>query len=386
MSKLVITDALVRETTQFPSLAYMSPSGDRIYAVYEILAEEGIRLAAELFAVEDGKLVSLATYENDLEFVAVDGGAASHDFTRFSIIEDNQNGQFRVRLLRYVDKMLIVVGERILDAYTPGFTPFGGTFLEDDSAIVVTAVTKNTQPNQTSTIWLLANNHSLSILDSHTDQVIYTTIAAPFAEKNQQHFAITTSKGILDFNDIPSFAAAPHRLVIYKIEKHQLVPTKKADLPQVASSVGAFHRSDKTLISVSTYMALPESGPTIPIRTETNITTTNNDDEFRIYGYSGKELRLVLSQNTDTTVESIYLANNDIVWFSQNTGPYPEFLPSVVQWGSWEKDCDKLDDLSLAKPTNGFANVVTDSSGRLVLIYTASGTNNHNLILAKLIC
>ncbi len=384
--KLKIFDAIQRETTAFASNVYLSKDGKRAFAVYQITATETSKLAAELFDTSSGKLVTLATYISDLQYVSVESGAASPDFTKFSIVEAKEDENlYRVRILSYdgISGVFDVVTGKIYEGIAKGFTSYGGTFLSDGSAVIHTAVQLQ-EGNVQKSVLIVSSSSDLFPIVAYAYEGIYPVIASSFAIGNVNYFAICSSKGILDFNDVTAFWKPEHRLEVFRIDDiNGLVLVTSALLPQGAMTVSVHHHCGEVKISVGTTTALPPGEKTIPIHTTTNQSATANEHEYRVYDFIDEKLYLTESIDTDSTVECIYRTNAGYTLVAQNTLAYEYFGQSMLQ-------IRHENNFNLAIPINGFVTASSDECGKNLIIGSAlqadtPSYSNNNIILVKIV-
>lgn len=372
---LRLFDAIQRETSSFSTNVYISKDATRAFAVYQLTANNTNSIVAELFDITNGKLETLFQYKSDLLFPIVESGTAAKDFSMFSIVEMNESNNFRVTLL---DSKLVPIVTRIGPGTSKGFTTIGGTFTPDNSAIIVTTVSADTLPNQQSTLYLLSTTN-LGIIASLVVSKIFAVIASSFSVCNKQYFAIASSQGVLDFNDLPANWKPTHQLEVYRIDNTRLTLVSTAILPQGAMTVSAQPKKHSVLISVGTSTALIPKCPNVRIKDATNRSATIDNSELRIYKFIHEELCLKRQINTDTIVETAHITNAGDLIISQNTLPYSEFGPSVVQLKK-----------GLALPTNGLVNLDSDKTGTHLILGSAleAGTpsaSNNNVLLLKII-
>jgi len=208
MPKLQLLDAIPRETGGFGTVVQLSLDGNKAFVVYNINAVPAITLAAELFDVSGDTLVSLATYNVDLsqEYKNICVGAANNAFTKFAIVEaSDTNDMFKVSLLQQLGTQLVSVQSRTLGGIIQGYTMLCGNFLRNDAAFLVSASVDTVGDNQRGRLWLL-DATTLNTVDVITSNFVYTTSAVTMRIHNVNYVAVTTSQGILDFNDLPKLS------------------------------------------------------------------------------------------------------------------------------------------------------------------------------------
>ena len=121
--QLKLTDALTRQTEGFSAPVSISKQGDRIYVVYDIDVTPTVKLAAELFKNNNGKLISLKQKNGDANFSVIDAGAASPDFCRFTFLDDAGGSGFAAARIRLFDENFNVLATHIFnDYFAPGFS------------------------------------------------------------------------------------------------------------------------------------------------------------------------------------------------------------------------------------------------------------------------
>ena len=393
MSKLTLVSALRRETTQFPAPAYVSPDGKYAYIVYEITATEDIKLAAEILDISGDVPKSVATLEVDDDFVAVDDGAASSDFTKFSIVQDNQDGSCRIRVLTVdleSDKPAFeVVGEKTVSGVvTDGYTSLGGVFLDDDKYVNLTAAiaSKSTEEEQTSTLWLLdANSDKLKIVDSVTKKRIYPSSGVAVQAGCLSGLVIPASHGILDFNDLPANWAPKHVLHLYSVKNGKLKHLAKDLLPQGVLNISAVNTDDKSLVSVGTYLALDEEAVSPVDVTDQNTAAPNSDGkELRIYSISDKCLKLKCAKDVDVSVGGIALSpNTKTLLLSENLAAYSDFSTAIFQSSQFDdcKLCNKSLGLQISGLVTSFA--FDEAGSKVVVASPSSDSINNNILVFK---
>jgi len=402
---LKLLDAIVRETTGFPAIVQVSDDGSKLFAVYEITIDpESTTLAAELFDISSGKLKSLATFDATEQFnegfLNVDSGAASSDFCKFSLVLDDWQGaadpanpalgRMRVLLLKRVgDELVVEVTETFGDLNSTelvvqGYTPLGGTFVDDDQAIVVTAVTSpvtiEIEPGtaEHSTLWLL-NSTTLKTLSKLTVEKVFTQAAVALDTKHHSnYFAITTSQGALDFQNLPGNWDSPHQLEVYRVKDCEVKLVAEQELPQGALSIAAAKVPGGWKLFVGTTTALLETQKaTIPVPNELNTSADTEGKEFLefLFTRKGKELALIGSYNTDSSIDGIaYASESETIFISQLALPQPEYGPSFFTFGRF--NCDQFENLAFPRATGGLVNFALNNAETRLVVGSASTNYN----------
>lgn len=307
--KLELTSALSRNTTDFPAVVSISENGDKVYAVYGITVDNNVNLAAELFKNRDGGLASVNTIRGDLDYSSIDSGHASRDFTKFSVLDDNQSVNDSKARIRTLNSKLQIVAERIFtDAFLPGYTFVGGQFSPNGSLVAVSYALGPA---------LLGGSQSsiLRILDANTlvDVASYEFVAgvsvggATFFNFNRGlYVTIVTSQGILDFNNLACAAKPEYNVHVFSLSGNTLTKVVKQQIPQNSFGVTAFNKDARVYLLIGTFRA---------ILNEINFYaddcnacyqagTLVDGDELRIYKFTGEALTRISSVNRNQTIQS----------------------------------------------------------------------------------
>ena len=331
-----------RDTTLFEAPNSISEDGNRGFAAYEINASPGNTLVAELFDLSGDTFTTVATYNNDLVYSVVAAGFANKDLTVFSVIEtlpvgDLTPDNIRVRLLQNSGTgTLEPFAEVYLSGILSGFTPYGGTFVINDSAIIVTASTSTQNDNQSSTLWLLSAN-DLSILNNYDFEGIFTTVARAMDVGCLNFFTIGTAHGILNYNDLVNNWTPEFTLQVYKIKSdYKIKPHSGVRLPQGTYKINVTKKSKCEFnIFVGTTTALLTNAITVPVANSYNQASPDTDGkELRVYEFSeGNKLCSVYKKNTESTVDNLISSPcSGVLFISQLTGPQFLFGPAMFQY------------------------------------------------------
>lgn len=305
---LRLLSAVARETTGFSAFPFLSPMADQAFLIYDITVEPDVTTAAELFDISSNQLISMRTLQGDLDFPSVDSGAATYDFSKFSILDDNQVDKARIRIL---DHDFNVLAERIFtDAYLQGYTFVGGNFSPCGKYVTVSYVTANTVPNQTSTLKVLQTSDLTTVAEITLVGVIETN-GILFEQKGKLYLSVVLAQGVLDFNeDVALGQLPPYLLQVYKVDRQAGLLSLKSEVPQPQSVANLTYESSckKTMIVFGTRLALLEGELSIFNGHPSALPT--DGDELRFYLFC-KHLKKLESYNLNTGVDDVAITEND---------------------------------------------------------------------------
>lgn len=394
-----LQDAIWEETQGYLAVPSISKDGKRAYFVYQINVDGVTTKAAELFAIESGKFVSLARFTVGASdpFLSVLSGFANEDFTEFTLLstnlEDGLAGLYRLSVLRYdgtADLQVVKSVEK--SAYVTGYTPNGANYVGNH--IVVTAVIENVSDQgsarfrggslntplenvsetQISAMWLF--DRQLNVKQIHSFQEVFTTPNYSFVHNDQNYFAIASAGGKLDYIDPAASWQPPFQLRVFGLVEGRIYDVASALLPQGSLGCNVYVSPGETLISVGTFTALRPQEVTIVKSTEFNISATPDERELRVYRFNCETLTLQKAEDTDATVDSVFI-NETLFIRSINTGPYAEGDPSFFNIYS-RCGAGKL----YVQPINNTPVFAASANGKVLIAGSASRPEyNNNLLL-----
>lgn len=376
-----LQDAIWEQTQGYLAIPSLSRDGKRAYVVYQINADATDQKAAELFAIESGKFVSLATFTSapDDPFFATLSGFANDDFTEFTLLRSNNQdglaGLYQLSLLRYDGSSdLQVVRSTQKSAFVTGYTPFGASYVAKGKYIVVTAVTEDSPTNQVSSMWLFDRN--LLVRQRTSSQEVFTTQSYPFVKDGLNYFAIVSASGRLDFIDPAAAWQPPFQLRVFVVVDDRFSLVASAPLPQGSLAANAYSTDCETLLSVGTFTALKAGEVSIAKHTDLNTSATPDERELRIYRFDSKTLTLQKAEDTDATMDSVFI-NRDLFIRSVNSGPYAEGDPSFFTIQS-RSGCGRL----YSGVINNTPIFAASTDGKVLVAGSASRPEyNNNLLL-----
>ena len=374
-----LQDAIWEETQGYFAIPSISKDGKRAYVVYQVNVDEVTTKAAELFSIESGKFISLATFHVAPEdpFISVLSGFANEDFTEFTLLrtnlEDGAAGLYQLAVLRYDGTDELKITKKVeKSAYLPGYTPNGANYV--GQYIVVTAVIEDFPESQVSGMWVF--DRDLNVKQIFSFPEVFTTPNVPFVHCGHNYFAIVSAGGKLDFIDPAVVWKAPFQLRIFGLVEGRLYDVARAPLPQGSLGCNAYSSSHETLISVGTFPALRQGEATIPKPNETNQSATVDERELRIYRFDCNQLVLQKGEDTDSTVDSTFV-NEKLFIHSVNSGPYVEGDPSFFTIQS-RTGCGT----HYSRPINNTPIFCASSDGKVIVAGSASKPEyNNNLLL-----
>jgi len=318
---LKLTSALSRSTTDFPCPVSISDSGKHCYAVYEINVDNTNTLAAEIFRNHDGELVSEQIYNGDTTYYSIDSGYASEDFKRFSVVEDDQNTNVRVRVLNH---QLQVVGERIFtDAYLNGYTALGGAFNHTASLVSVAYALDSNNP-QTYTVKVLKTNANLT---SKAEIVINGSVQSQsfLRIKGKTYLAFTIAKGVTDYNEgLEISQQPPYEVRIYRVHHHSLKFVDNITLAQGVVDIPVFqNKDDHVIISASTFRALNECEVNFYDPVDYDHSAKKDGAELVIFKFNGHKIERLYKKSFNHTVYSpVIHPSGKFLVLAQSESPY----------------------------------------------------------------
>lgn len=313
--QLTLSDSIVRSYGAdggFPFTPSLSSSGDQAYVVYTINATSTSQVIAELFTNSNGELFSLDTilWGND-GFPIIDNGYGSPDFTRFSLVDDNNTDTIRIRLF---NTALAHLDTATFNDYAPGtgsFSGNGGQWSQDGDFLLMTYLTNATPGSLTTTI---------RVLDSSTlNGIASTTISGGsfggiFLQFDNRTFVAVTSYNTTTGNDwVYGFdrenAAPPSTLYVFELTGNALTLIDSASLPQAADAPSGTifqqNNHNRALIGIGTSRAIKTGEVNIfsDNSDKTAFPDTNGHEEL-IYDFNGSSLNLAFSKNVNAGVQA----------------------------------------------------------------------------------
>lgn len=327
MTELKLTDSIIRSTSDFDAPASISDDGKKIYIVYDISVLKPGQLIAELFKNKDGKLVSKRKIFGDVKYVSIDSGFASVNFDYFTLLDDDQINNARLRLF---DKNFKLVATKIFnDFYPVGYSFYGGKFSDDGKYIAVSYIYKNTKDTQYSVIKIL-NAESLKLIAEYKYKG--NTYASPkfLYYNNDTYVLFESTQGTFDFgNPIPK---PPSKLNVLKFKNNKLILIDTTLLPQ-SSNFDISYCGNKVYITVGTRRA--DLKDEIIIHKKPNPSFLKHDgDELRFYKFDGK-FKLINKINTKENTTVIFYPNLKKILLAKETeNSLGEF--SIVDLHDWQ--------------------------------------------------
>lgn len=379
--EIQLTDAIWENTQGFFALPSISKDGRFAYFVYQINADGVDTKAVELFAINSGKFVSLATFNilpGDVFFSSL-SGFANDDFTQFTFLrtnlEDGAAGLYRLDTLRYDGTPnLQIISTVVKSAHVTGYTPFGANYVSNGKYIVVTAVVEDYPTYQVSAMWLFDAN--LTVKQILTYQEVFTTETHAFTQCSRDYFIIASAGGKLDFTDPESVWKPPFSLNVFEVSNGLIYRVTGISIPQGSFSCNVYEDPCGALISVGTFLALAQNDVAIPKATEFNQSATPDESELRIYRFLGNALQLQKTYDYDSTVDSVFI-NKQLMIHSVNAGPYVENASSFFTIQS-RTTCAP----NFSRPVNDSPFFVSSEDGSVLLVGSSSRPDyNNNLLL-----
>lgn len=333
---LTLTDAQLRRSDAFPITPSISSDGSRVFLVYQIDFQESdqpqvipvrrgepvngrpdeTNVAAELFDVESGLLLSVRTLPLDLDYGFVGDGHANASFDTFSIVDDNGDDIVRLRLL---DGKFRLRGELICDDLITSdsqdglpCSPGGGTFSPDGRLVAFSYLSRGEVDRQKTTLRVVDVDgvalRASAEVDGGSDG------PRLFRQGDVDHVLIATHGGRYEFGFENSHARHFARVTILRLEGDRLVEITRVELAQAVLGVPSVRNVDGvTWIGVGTARAVPAGAVTVFTDDSDRRPFTDDLPNFRLYRFNDDKLSLVTSQAWEGSISTpTFLADHTL--------------------------------------------------------------------------
>ncbi len=343
---LTLTDSIVREYGAdggFPFTPSLSNSGDQAYVVYPINATSISQVIAEIFDNNSGTLSSSDTLlsADFATYPVIDNGYASPDFTRFSLVDDNNTDTIRIRVFNntLTDPTPTTA---IFTDYDPGnddYSGNGGQWSADRNYLLMTYLTDAMPGNLTTQIRVL-DSSTLNTLANTT--IPGGSFGGIFLQFHGKTYVAVTSYTTTDDNDWvydfdrsnagPNNATPPpyaSNLYVFEYSDGALNLIDSAGLPQAADAPSGVIYQHHAFIGVGTSRAIkPNEVSVFSNNSDKQSFSKTDGREERIYKFSGRSLELVYSNNANAGVQAPTFTpdGNYVIFDNQANDAEPGFF------------------------------------------------------------
>jgi hypothetical protein len=368
MNKLRLTNTVQRRSDGFPVHGSISQCGRYAYCVYPINESCKDDVIAEFFDIRDGLLYSTNQQKSDIDHLEeteenmwkVNSGSANFDFTRFSIVDDDQSGisiekhnkqhneqhdeqhneqyneqhdeqhneqhkeqlkgciRIRIydnhfKLLKTRDDIVYAVGER-----NKTYSVTGGNFSRDGKYIMLTYLIGADLEKQKTRIHILK---SFDLTDVAIQDIDGSTFGGEFIQMNGKTFVvIAIQNGTFQFGFNTEMESTLSEIKLFLIKKSKFKQVDRSRLPQIINANGLVVRmtdcGTKALIGASTRRAIKTTS--LFKKDSNNRVFDNSGKEMRIYVFDGTEMKKVMSKKTDSTMYGpIFYPKDEILLINQ---------------------------------------------------------------------
>lgn len=391
---LKLSDAISRSTSEYSAPVSISEKGDKIYIVYDINVDNDENLCAELFENAGGNLITRYKLRNndDNKFNIIDGGSASPDFEKFSLLDDDGISTARIRILN--KKLKSIVEKEFIDYYGPGSSFNGGVFTDDGKYVQVSYVTNKNQESeiQKSVLRILKSDDLEQIAEFYFDG--NTAASCRFFRLKvddvpKQFIILPSTNGIYDAED-PN-PKSPSILRVLKLYNGNISVVSEVNLPQECN-YDLFKKRNKMQIVVGTRQA-DDINCTIPSVNIKESFLPHDGRELRFYDFDGHNLKLTSAKNTVSRTTAIFYPLGKYILLTRytiNKDSLGHF--EIVKISKDKRKCIEMCNSSMAninQPKSEFKFSKDGKwlivSGRRTNLSTADPNNLHNILLYKVI-
>lgn len=316
---LKLTDIFSRNTQERISVS-ISNHGKYIYMVYNTNIDcSGNNNIAEIFENKCGKLITKKVLNGDNEFSLVSSGYASSNFNKFSLLEDNQISEARLRILD--SKFNTLVSATFNDYCSQGNSFRGGKFIDNEKYVAVTYVySSDNEDRQKSVLRILRTDtleqaYEYKFIGNTYSNVKYFKLTNSCGEC-ETYVALLTNDGI--YNTVRPQAKSFSVLKILKLdsENNKIRLIDQALLPQIGD-FDLIEKNNHIYIVVGTNRADVNKNKSM-FNQQSKSLLLNNGDELRVYIFGDNKLELLYSKNLDTCVKVLFHPNKDNILIQQN--------------------------------------------------------------------
>ena len=313
---LKLTDVFSRCTAGNTTSASISKHGKYVFLVYNITMDCSGNVVGEIFENKYGHLITKKILRTDNDFGIINGGYASSNFTKFTILDSNNTDTARVRIF---DSKFNVLATKLLEDYYPKGNSFrGGKFILDGKYIALTYVYASdvNTDKQRSIIRILRSDTLEDAFEYTFEGNTYSDVQSFRTSNGCEYLILLSNDGIYN-NDNPEANNFSVLKILWMDEcncKIKLVD--QALLPQLGN-YDFVEKDDQVYIAVGTYRADIKKVKTIfTIKSQSLL--LNDGDELKVFKFSDNKLHLSYSKNLDTSAQVFFHPNKKNILIHQN--------------------------------------------------------------------
>jgi hypothetical protein len=321
--KLKLTDAIARNTNDFPAIPSISKDGKKAFLMYQITESSTTNILAEIFKIKNGTLVSKTVLNPDIiqseNPFSGDDGHANNSFTRFCVIDDDQGGpsagstgKIRVRIF---DQKFNLLASRFDIEFAVGipqltFPVVGGNFSDDDRYIELTYMIDSTPNAQRFRLHVL-NASDLS--DVARVDFNGSTFGAKFIHlRHRTYLTLPIQNGTFQFGFNTAIGATEANLSVYRLKKNYLQFVDSHRSAQIINSIYV----GSNMIGASSRRAIRDKS--IFVDDSQNQNLNRSGKELQLFSFDGCELELSTSEKINlSTSGPVFAEDKNLVLVNQ---------------------------------------------------------------------
>jgi hypothetical protein len=337
------TPARIGDFTQGP--VNISKNGDKVFVgtlAFDATASDPVAI---LYSNAAGKLVEIGRILDDPDFPNAESVAASADFTRFIVAEDNGVDTGRLRLFSFSGGSFQLLATKALSSSflaETGAMNFGTFAFSADTKYVAISYLNNNEGGVGTSRLEIYDANNLNLITFIDGQPGFPNTGANFFDLTDKHgkkhhyLVGTYVKSTIDeFFDITF--SAPATLIVYEFKDTDIRVIDSTLLPQLPLSAVPFiynPKADSTLIIATTGIALLPGQPSFYDITQfstppfTFIPGDNNN--LRIFKFDGSKLKLVYKESIDASniFTPAWYPTEEFVTWAQTAGNLRVNIPT----------------------------------------------------------
>lgn len=338
---LKLTDVFSRYTSGNNASTSISKHGKYVYLVYNITVDSSGNTVGEIFENKYGHLITKKILHSNNEFPIVNGGYASDNFNKYTLLDNNNIDTARIRIF---DSKFNVLATRLFDDYYPNGNSFmGGKFINNGKYIAVTYVYSYDLNNekQKSVLRILRSDTLEEAFEFKFEGNTYSYVRS-FNIKNrcgnlETYLILLTNDGIFDIDKPEASTFSVLKILRMDVCNNNIKLVDQVLLPQLGN-YDFIEKDNKILIGVGTYRADISKVKTI-FSIKSKSLLLNDGDELRLYKFSDCKLNLIYSKNLDTSVQVFFHPSQNYMLIQQNNVKTNGLLNNTET----ESNCDDND-------------------------------------------
>lgn len=348
-----LTNVFLRYTSGYKTSTSISKHGKYVYLVYNITIDSSGNTVGEIFENKCGILVTKKIIQSNNEFKIVNGGYASDNFNKFSILDNNNVDIARIRIF---DCKFNLLATRLFNNYYPNGNSFmGGKFICDGKYIVITYVYSYDNVNglQKSILYILRSDTLEIAYEFEFEGNTYSYVKSFNIMDNcgniKTHLILLTNDGIFNINKPEARKFSILKILVIDNCKNNIKLVDQVLLPQLAN-FDFIQRSNKILISVGTFRADIFKVKSIFLNSSKSL-LLDDGNELRMYQFINGKLNIVYSKKMDTHIQVYFHPNQQFMLIHQN---------NIKTIAKQNNENDNLN-VSISDSDNSIANIYNEN-------------------------